>query len=141
MSTIKINSDFRIGDIEKHFRISAGPGAGKTHWLVEHIKNVLHNSTRLSKYRKIACITYTNIGVETLLKRLGTAIEQVEIKTIHSFLYSHVVKPYASFVAAEYDLNISRLDGHDDIILSGYKFLSDWKDRTGQKGLKMMKHS
>ena len=29
---IEISSDSRI-DINHHFRVSAGPGAGKTHWL------------------------------------------------------------------------------------------------------------
>lgn len=81
--------------IEQHFKVIAGPGAGKTHWLVNHIKNVVKNSVRLEKTRKIACITYTNIAVETIMKRLGTSIaNRVEVSTIHSFLYRHVVKPY-----------------------------------------------
>lgn len=32
-----ITSDDLI-PIEQHFRVSAGPGAGKTHWLINHIK-------------------------------------------------------------------------------------------------------
>lgn len=112
-----INSDTRI-PIENHFRVSAGPGAGKTHWLVNHIKNVLQNSTRLSNARKIACITYTNIAVETILKRLGTAADQVEVSTIHSFLYRHVVKPYCSFIASDVGLNLEKFNGHNDTIVS-----------------------
>ena len=81
--------------IEQHFRIYAGPGAGKTYWLVNHIKNVLHTSLRLSKTRKIACITYTNIAVETIQKRLGTSANQVEVSTIHSFLYKHIISFFA----------------------------------------------
>ena len=38
-----ICSDTQI-DIEKPFKISAGPGAGKTRFLINHIKNVLSNS-------------------------------------------------------------------------------------------------
>ena len=109
-----IASDSLLIDIEHHFRVSAGPGAGKTHWLVEHIRNVLHRSKRLGKTRKIACITYTNIAVETILRRLGTSADRVEVSTIHSFLYKHIVKPYASFIADEYGLNIKEMDGHDD---------------------------
>lgn len=136
MPVVNITSDYKVEDIENHFRISAGPGAGKTYWLSEHIKNVAHNSERLYKSRKIACITYTNIGVETILKRLGASNTNVEVATIHSFLYSHIVKPYASFIAAEYDLDVSKMDGHDDVILSGYRFLDEWKTKTGQKRIR-----
>jgi len=132
----RITSDSLFIDIEHHFRISAGPGAGKTHWLVEHIKNVLHRSKRLGKTRKIACITYTNIAVETILNRLGTSANHLEVSTIHSFLYAHIVKPYASYIAKEYGLNVGEMDGHDDIILSNYSFINDWKQRTGQKRIR-----
>jgi len=54
--SVNITSDVLLIDIEQHFRVSAGAGAGKTHWLTEHIKNVLHRSDRLAKTRKIACI-------------------------------------------------------------------------------------
>lgn len=132
---IPINSNSFI-PIEHHFRVSAGPGAGKTHWLVEHIKNVLHKSTRLEKTRKIACITYTNIGVETILNRLNTTVNQVEVSTIHSFLYKHIVKPYAAFLVDDYGLNVKYMDGHDDIVLSSYSFLKEWKERTQQQRIK-----
>jgi DNA helicase-2/ATP-dependent DNA helicase PcrA len=118
---------------EQHFRVSAGPGAGKTHWLINHIKNVLYTSSRLCKTRKIACITYTNIAVATILKRLGSSADRVEVSTIHSFLYRHIVRPYAQFVANDYDLNISKMDGHDDIILSNYSFLDELKQLTHQQ--------
>lgn len=127
-----ITSDDLIS-IEQHFRVSAGPGAGKTHWLINHIKNVLHTSLRLSKIRKIACITYTNVAVATILSRLGTSSDKVEVSTIHSFLYKHIVKPYARFVANDYDLNVAKMDGHDDVILSNYSFLDELKQATGQQ--------
>lgn len=123
MQKISINSDFKISNIEQHFRVSAGPGAGKTHWLIEHIKNILGNSTRLGKTRNIACLTYSNIGVDTIKKRLGTSAQQVEISTLHSFLYRHIVKPYAWCVADEYNLNIKLMDGHDNV---GHYKLQDW---------------
>ena len=79
-SRIKINEDFKV---------EACPGAGKTEFLVNHMKNVLENSDRLSCTRKIACITYTNTAVETILKRIGkTASNKIEVSTIHSFLVS-----------------------------------------------------
>lgn len=121
----RITSDSLLIDIEHHFRVSAGPGAGKTHWMVEHIRNVLHRSNRLGKTRKIACITYTNIAVETILSRLGTSADRVEVSTIHSFLYKHIVKPYASFIAAKFGLSIGRMDGHDDPFVN-FKYVKNW---------------
>jgi DNA helicase II / ATP-dependent DNA helicase PcrA len=135
MPVTTINSESLIS-IEQHFRVSAGPGAGKTWWLVNHIKNVLHKSERLSKVRKVACITYTNIAVEVILERLGVAADRVEVSTIHSFLYKHVVKPYVSFIANEYSLNVQKMDGHDDTILTNYSFLQDWKIRTKQQRIR-----
>jgi len=112
-----ITSDDLI-PIEQHFRVSAGPGAGKTHWLINHIKNVLHTSSRLYKTRKVACITYTNIAVETILTRLGSSSDRVDVTTIHSFLYKHIVKPYVKFIADDYELNVNRIDGHDEVTIS-----------------------
>jgi DNA helicase-2/ATP-dependent DNA helicase PcrA len=133
MPLTTIKSDTTISDIESHFKVSAGPGAGKTYWLVNHIKNILHNSDKLYRTRKIACITYTNIAVETILKRLGTSSQQVEVSTIHSFFYKNIVKPYATFIATEFGLNVREMDGHDDIIMTNYSFLKEWKTRTGQQ--------
>lgn len=132
MSIIQIDSNTKFQDIEHHFKVSAGPGAGKTHWLVEHIRNVLHCSKRLGKIRKIACITYTNIAVETILTRLGTSATQVDVSTIHSFLYRHIVKPYVFLIADEYGLNYSKLDGHDELNHS-YSKINNWLELTGQK--------
>lgn len=132
MSIIQIDSNTKLEDIEHHFKVSAGPGAGKTHWLVEHIRNVLHNSNRLGKIRKISCITYTNIAVETILTRLGTSATQLDVSTIHSFLYRHIVKPYAFLIADEYGLDYSKLDGHDELNHS-YSKINTWLELIGQR--------
>lgn len=129
-----ITSNTKLQNIEQHFKVLAGPGAGKTHWLVEHIKNVLHNSNRLGKIRKVACTTYTNIAVETILKRLGTSVEHVDVSTIHSFLYRNIVKPYANLIAHEYALNVAKLDGHDELYIS-YGKVNEWLTTTNQKYL------
>lgn len=129
-----ITSDDLI-PIEQYFRVSAGPGAGKTHWLVNHIKSILYSSSRLYKTRKIACITYTNIAVATILTRLGSSSDRVEVSTIHRFLYKHIVKPYVKFIADSYELDVRKMDGHDDIILSNYSFLNELKQLTGQQRL------
>jgi DNA helicase-2/ATP-dependent DNA helicase PcrA len=136
MSVIEINSETIVPDFETHIKISAGPGAGKTKWLTGHIDNVLNKSERLSVSRKIACITYTNVAVETIIERLGDGIHQVEVTTIHSFLYKHVLKPYAHFLPDHYELDASKIKGHDDKIMTGYMFLQEWKKRTKQARIK-----
>ena len=106
--------------------VEAGPGAGKTDFLVNHIKNVIQNSDRLSCTRKVACITYTNTGVETILQRLGKSVSgKVEVSTIHSFLYRNVVKPYATFIPQEYEADCSLLNGHDDFFVNR-RYLDEW---------------
>lgn len=129
---IVIDSGDKLGDIEHHFRVLAGPGAGKTHWLVNHIKEVLHTSERLDKSRKVACITYTNTAVEIIRDRLGSSSNQVEVSTIHSFLYKYVIKPYMHFIADDYGFNVSRLDGHDDIDISN-GIVIDWIKEHSKK--------
>ncbi len=131
---IRIDSGNKLGDIEHHFRVLAGPGAGKTHWLVNHIKEVLHTSERLDKSRKVACITYTNTAVEIIRDRLGSSSNQVEVSTIHSFLYKHVIKPYMHFIADDYGFNVSRLDGHDDVNISKKK-IREWIENHSNKHL------
>ncbi|MDW5308566.1 ATP-dependent helicase, partial [Acinetobacter baumannii] len=86
----------------------------------------------LNKIRKIACITYTNIAVETILTRLSTSATRVDVSTIHSFLYRHIVKPYAFLIADEYGLNYSKLDGHDELNHS-YSKINNWLELTNQK--------
>ena len=124
-----IDSDSKIPDIDRHFRIFAGPGAGKTHWLIKHIKSVVKRSKRLGLTRKIACITYTNSGVEEIQGRLKQCAERVEVTTIHSFLYSNIVKPYGFLLKNEDGkplLNMKALDGHVEHIPNS-KFVYDWK--------------
>lgn len=118
--------------IESNFKVEAGPGAGKTTWLVNHIKNVLNKSTRLKKSRKIACITYTKIGVKAIMNKLKDSGEQVEISTIHSFLYEYVIKPYIYLTKDYYDLNIENLNVYDESVFS-YKKMVEWIKNGGAK--------
>ncbi|AQW92884.1 MULTISPECIES: UvrD-helicase domain-containing protein [Elizabethkingia] len=133
--SIELLSDTLI-DTTHHFKVSAGPGAGKTFWVVNHIKNVIQNSKILTASKKILCITYTNTAAETIQNRLGSSSLQVEVLTIHSFLYNHLIKPYISFIAESYDFEVSSLDGHDDTIHSNYQFIQEWKTKTKQLRIK-----
>lgn len=102
---IEISSDSQI-DINHHFRVSAGPGAGKTHWLSLHVSHVLKASKCLGKMGKVACLSYTNVGADTLMGRMCEDGNRVLSCTIHSFLYAYIVKPYLHFIAAEEGFNI-----------------------------------
>lgn len=130
MSAIRISSDTLI-DIEQNFRVSAGPGAGKTYWLTKHIENVLHNSKRLGRSQKIACITYTNTAVETISERLKDTNEQVEVSTIHSFLYRNLVRYYVHLLSHEFEIDAINIKGHEDTVISNYKFLEKLKATSG----------
>ncbi len=79
-----------------NFKVYAGPGAGKTYFLVQNIKDVIKNSKKLkdNQIRKILCITYTNAAVDEIKNRLGHYNDYVVVRTIHSFLYEYVIKPY-----------------------------------------------
>ena len=112
MATI-ITSEETI-PINEPFKVTAGPGAGKTHWLINHIKNVVSNSHKLDVVRKVACITYTNVGIDTITSRLNMGNDVVEVCTIHSFLYANIVKPYIHLVAKEFGLELSKLVVIDD---------------------------
>jgi len=129
----QINSDSWLIDIEQNFRVSAGPGAGKTHWLIEHVQNVLRRSKRLTKGRKIACITYTNIGVETILERLRNVTDYVEVSTIHSFLYRHVVKPYIDKLSDKYCIDVANIDGHEELNVS-HRRAREWIKNHSKNG-------
>lgn len=126
---ISIESDAKLENIERHFRVFAGPGAGKTFWLVQHVKNVLRKSKRLGRTGKMACITYTNNGVDEIYKQLRQSGDRVEVSTIHSFLYKNIVKPYGFLLKDKDDrclINLKHLDGHSEHIPNA-KIIYDWK--------------
>ena len=92
--------------IDKHFKLIAGPGSGKTRFLINHIKHVLNESDKLNFGCKILCITHTNIAVDTIKTRLNNTINEVEVSTIHSFLYEHIVKPYLWILNEDFEQNL-----------------------------------
>ena len=96
-----ISSGDTIQDFDSHIKVSAGPGAGKTTWLVGHILHVARTSKRLHKAAKIVCISYTNAASEAIRSKLGECADIVETSTIHSFLFSNVVRPYLHMLKNE----------------------------------------
>lgn len=93
VTSIDSASNLHIYENEKSFRVFAGPGAGKTHLLIENIKMIVENSPKLKKSgRKILCITYTNAATDEIKKRLGRYNQYVYVSTIHGFLYDAVLR-------------------------------------------------
>ena len=114
-----------LDDIEANFRVFAGPGAGKTTWLIDHLRNILKTSCRLNITRKIAYITYTNVAAEEVMGKLSCDKCRFDISTIHSFLYRNIVKPFSYLIAQDENdeplFNIGELDGHIEHIPHGDK--------------------
>mgnify|MGYP005878503545 CR=1 FL=1 len=69
---IEITSEdiFTPEQLKNHFKIYAGPGAGKTHFLVENVKNIVTQNPVIveSRSRKVLCVTYTNAAVDEIKK-------------------------------------------------------------------------
>ena len=102
MTSIEVlDSSAALDDVEHHFRVTAGPGSGKTHWLIGHVRRVAQVSKRLTPCSRIAVISYTNVAVREIQRRLETAADVAEVSTIHSFLFRHVVRPYLHLVKDE----------------------------------------
>lgn len=124
-----------LQDIESNFKVFAGPGAGKTTWLISHLERVLKESTRLNKTGRIACITYTNVAAEEIINRLNCDKSRFDISTIHSFLYRNIVKPFSYLIEKDNNnetlFDISKLDGHDEHIVLGDR-LRRWIVSIGQ---------
>jgi DNA helicase-2/ATP-dependent DNA helicase PcrA len=110
-----IESDYLPEDIDIPFRVFAGPGAGKTHWLVNYIKHVISTSDRLGPSQRIACISYTTVAADEIQRRLGSSSAHVMVSTIHSFLYRNIVKPYLPWLEddnGEPLVSYQEVDGH-----------------------------
>lgn len=111
-------------DFDANIRVLAGPGAGKTYWLIGQMREILLHSERLGTCRKIACITYTNKATDNIMQQIKFGTDRIEVSTIHAFLYANVIKPYFHLIADKFGFDISKLNGHDDTIFTGYEFIN-----------------
>lgn len=92
------------------FRFNAGAGAGKTYALIETLKYVTINkiiATRSSQ--KIACITYTNVAVNEIKKRLGNS-EVVHVSTIHEMLWDIIKRAQPQLLICHKEKIINVID-------------------------------
>lgn len=87
---------FTPEQLEKHAKVYAGPGAGKTHFLVENVKNIVTTNPLItqSRARKVLCVTYTNAAVDEIKRRLDKFTDHVEVHTIHGFIIEHIIQPF-----------------------------------------------
>lgn len=51
-------------NINQNFLVSAGPGSGKTEFLVNHIHHIIKESGKINTLRKVLAITYTGSGAK-----------------------------------------------------------------------------
>lgn len=95
---IGIASDyiFTPEQLKKHAKVYAGPGAGKTYFLVENIKNIVTTNPLItqSRARKVLCVTYTNVAVNEIKLRLDKFTDYIETYTIHGFIIEHIIRPF-----------------------------------------------
>lgn len=92
---ITSDTDIEFYRDDFNFKVFAGPGAGKTYFIVKNIISTIKNSKKLQdSQRKILCITYTNVAANEIKERLGDYKKYVEVSTIHAFLYEYVIKNY-----------------------------------------------
>ncbi len=73
-----ITSDTLLLDTDRHARVTAGPGAGKTYWLAEHTKNVIRRSKKLHSHARIGVISYTNVAADELKQKLGNDADRAD---------------------------------------------------------------
>lgn len=98
--------------LTQHFKIFAGPGAGKTHFLVENVKNIITKNPLItdSKARRVLCITYTNAAVDEIIRRLDRYTDYVEAYTIHGFIIEHIIKPFQqdliAIMKSDFDISV-----------------------------------
>ena len=77
----------------------AGPGAGKTHAMVDEIVAAIH---LLPPHRFLAAITYTNAAANTIRERLSRRVRlrrNVFVGTTHSFVNRFVLAPFAELLS------------------------------------------
>jgi len=83
----EIDEIFEIISESRNFLLSGGAGSGKTHTLVEVLREIFLRDP----LAEVACITFTNVAVKEILER--TSFENLKVLTIHDFLWD-TIKPY-----------------------------------------------
>lgn len=125
-------------DNNKNFVLDAGAGSGKTHTLIETLKNLLEWRGKEYGYtgRKIACITYTNVAADEIMSRINDD-PRVHVSTIHSFLWSIIgnyQKELKESIIEMYGTLESEKNGENLAVELEYKDISYMDYRDFRKG-------
>ncbi|MBB3204913.1 DNA helicase-2/ATP-dependent DNA helicase PcrA [Rhodopirellula rubra] len=78
--------------------VVAGPGAGKTHEMVDQIEKAIQE---LTPCRHLAAITYTNAATNEIRERLARRVHlprNVFIGTTHTFVSRFILRPFATLM-------------------------------------------
>ncbi|MDB2463149.1 AAA family ATPase [Algibacter sp.] len=124
-------------NVDKPKIVIAGPGAGKTHGMVDEIIQALKH---LEKHRYMVVVTYTNSATKNIKERLGKRIAippNLFIGTIHSFLNRFIVIPYSSL--NNNDINGEKLFiqcGTDDVLNRMFKNTGETPDFKAKNYIK-----
>lgn len=109
---IKSGDILDLESINNNKKIYAGPGAGKTYFLINNIKEMFKRDTKIyrSESKKILCITYTNSAVNEIKSRLEGYENNIEICTIHSFIIEYIIQFYQDelkkIMKEDYDIDV-----------------------------------
>lgn len=80
----EVQEIFTCIDTKRNFLLSGGAGSGKTHSLVQVIRQVIaENPTS-----RVACMTFTNAAVKQIEERIGHT--NLNVSTIHDFLWDNI---------------------------------------------------
>lgn len=126
-----------MGNLNKPKLVIAGPGAGKTHGMVDEI---IHALKFLKRHRYMIVVTYTNSATKNIKKRLGKRIAippNLFIGTIHSFLNRFIVIPYSSL--HNEDVNGEKMFiqcGTDDVLKRMFQNRGETPDYKAQNYIK-----
>lgn len=124
-------------NVDKPKIVIAGPGAGKTHGMVDEIIQALK---LLERHRYMVVVTYTNSATKNIKERLGKRIAippNLFIGTIHSFLNRFIVIPYSSL--HNDDVNGEKLFiqcGTDDVLQRMFKNTGETPDFKAKNYIK-----
>ncbi|MGN0488235.1 MAG: UvrD-helicase domain-containing protein [Ruminococcus sp.] len=100
-------------ELKNCFKVYAGPGAGKTYFLVQNVKNIVQTNHLISNsnLRKVLCITYTNAAVGEIKDRLFDSSKFIEVSTIHGFVIEHIIKPFQedliSLMKSDFEIDVN----------------------------------
>ena len=95
---IEITSEdiFTPEQLKSHFKIYAGPGAGKTHFLVEMLKilSLTTRPLRIVGLEKSYVLHIQTLRLTKLKRRLDKFTDCVDVCTIHGFIIEHILQPF-----------------------------------------------